>query len=110
MKVTKGAIAEFVRFKLSTDEAWAKKALLKIYEFQTNEEQMRGNTLFYNGVGFNGADAEILSSLAEQFKRKGWLSPKQMAIVMRKMQKYTRQVIQISNPAKLEPMVANFKN
>ena len=108
-KVTKGAIAEFVRNKLSTNEQWAKAALLKIYDFQTAEEQSVGDTCIYNGVGFTGADGEILSSLSSQFKTKGWLSPKQMVIVMKKMKKYTRQIIMISDMNKLVSMVQKSK-
>jgi len=104
-KVTKGAIAEYVREQLRTNEKWAKHALLKIYDFQTKEEQDAGYTHIYNGVGFSGAHAEIMSSLAEQLLRKGWLSPKQMKIVHKIISKYTRQVIMISDMEKLTAMV-----
>ena len=105
-KVTKGAIAEFVREQLRTNEKWAKHALLKIYEFQTAEEQNAGYTRLYNGVGFSGAHGEIMSSLAVQLLQKGWLSPKQMNIVHKIIHKYTRQVIMISDLDKLTAMVA----
>ena len=108
-KVTKGAIAEYVREQLKNDERWAKHALLKIYEFQTAEEQAVGYTKIYNGVGFSGAHAEIMSSLAEQLNRKGWLSPKQMLIVHKIIHKYTRQVIMISDLNKLTAMVAKSR-
>ena len=108
-KITKGAIAEFVREQLKTDERWAKHALLKIYELQTAEEQAAGYTKIYNGVGFSGVHAEIMSSLAEQLLMKGWLSPKQMLIVHKIIQKYTRQVIMISDPDKLTALVAKSR-
>jgi len=108
-KVTKGAIAVFVRDQLKTNEVWAKAALLKIYEFQTAEEQDAGYTKIYNGVGFSGAHGEIMSSFAEQLKNKGWLSPKQMTIVHKIIHKYTRQVIQISDLDKLTAMVSKTK-
>ena len=108
-KITKGAIAEFVREQLSTKEQWAKAALLKIYALQTAEEQAVGDTCIYNGVGFTGVDGYILSSLAQQFKTKGWLSPKQMTIVMKKMKKYTRQIIMISDQDKLISMIQKTK-
>jgi len=107
--ITKAQIAEFVRNKLATDERWAKAALLKIYDFQTAEEQYFGDTRQHNGVGFTGADGEILSSLSNQFKTKGCLSPKQMNIVMKKMKKYTRQIIMISDSEKLVKMVQKNK-
>ena len=109
-KVTKGAIAEYVRLKLKTNEQWAKAALLKIYDLQTEDEKAAGYTHIYNNVGFSGAHSEIMSSLAEQLRRKDWLSPKQMKIVHKIIHKYTRQVIEISDPVKLEAQVraANY--
>ncbi len=108
-KITKGAIAEFVREQLKTDERWAKQALLKIYEFQTAEEQAAGYTKVYNGVGFSGADSEFMSSLAEQLIRKGWLSPKQMTYLHKRIHKYTRQVIMISDSVKLTQLTAKYQ-
>ena len=108
-KITKGAIAEFVREQLKTNDKWAKAALLKIYDLQTEDEKNIGDTVVYNGVGFSGAHGEIMSSLAEQLQNKGWLSPKQMTIVHKIISKYTRQVIMISNLDKLTAMVAKSK-
>ena len=108
-KITKGAIAEYVREQLKTDDRWAKQALLKIYELQTAEEQASGYTKVYNNVGFSGVHGEIMSSLAEQLIRKDWLSPKQMKLVHKIIHKYTRQVVEISNLEKLTAMVAKSK-
>ena len=108
-KITKGAIAEFVRHQLKTNEKWAKAALLKIYEFQTRDEQMSGYTKHYNNVGFSGADSEFMSSLAVQLQSKGWLSPKQMIYLHKRIHKYTRQIIEVSDPEKLITMVAKSK-
>jgi len=108
-KITKGAIAEYVREQLKTNDVWAKHALLKIYEFQTREEQAMGCTNEYNGVGFSGAHAEIMSSLADQYLSKGWLSPKQMNIVHKIISKYTRQIIMISNEKQLIALVEKSK-
>jgi len=96
-KVTNKAIAEYVRHQLKTNEKWALAALLKIYEFQTEDEQDAGYTREYNNIGFSGVDGEIMSSFASQFINKGWLSPKQKAIVMKRIHKYTQQIISISN-------------
>ena len=108
-KITKGAIAEYVREQLKKDERWAKHALLKIYEFQTAEEQAAGYTKVYNGVGFSGADSEFMSSLAEQLLNKGWLSYKQMVYLHKRIHKYTRQVIMISDLEKLTALVAKSR-
>jgi hypothetical protein len=104
---TKKAVAEFVRYQLKTNDKWAKAALLKIYEYQTSDEQNSGYTKHYNNVGFSGADSEFMSSLAEQLLNKGWLSPKQMVYLHKRIHKYTRQIIEVSDEKKLVSMVAN---
>ena len=105
IKVTKKRISEFVREQLKTNEKWALGALVKIYDFQTEEEQNSGDTNEYNNVGFTGVDGFILSSIAKQYITKGWLSPKQKAIVMKKMSKYTRQIVKISDEDKLKSLI-----
>lgn len=109
-KVTKKAKREFLKTQLSTNQVWAKQALIRIFEFQTQEEQENETTHDLNGIGFTGVDGEILSSFAKQFIRKNFLSPKQMAILMRKMPKYWNQILSISNQAKLESQVLTYLN
>jgi len=104
-KVTKIQIKAFVKRKLSTDPAWARQALLRIYDFQTQEEQNIKDTKDHNGVGFTGTDGRILSSLAMQLQQKNYLSDKQMAIVFKKIPKYWIQVVKISNKEKLNSLI-----
>ena len=104
-KVTKVQIKEFVKRKLSTDKTWAQQALLKIFEFQTLEEQKSKDTIMHNGVGFTGTDGRILSSLATQLQRKKYLSDKQMDLVFKKMPKYWIQVVKISDKEKLNSLI-----
>jgi cyclopropane fatty-acyl-phospholipid synthase-like methyltransferase len=100
--ISKREMKDFVKKQLSTNKAWATKALLKIFEKQTEYEQEAGYTREYNKVGFTGVDGEILSSFAKQLKTRGFLSPKQMALVYKKMPKYWMQIIKISDIQKLE--------
>ena len=104
-KITKYQIKEYVRTKLGTDPHWAKNALLKIFEFQTADEQEWETTHDHNGVGFTGIDGEILSSFAKQLQKKNWLSPKQMDILLKKMPKYWKQIISISDEEKLLKLI-----
>jgi hypothetical protein len=85
------------------------KGLLAIYNRQTAEEKSVGDTVEENGIGFTGADGEILSSLAEQYRSRGSLSVKQMAILKKKMPKYWRQIAGISNREKLLGQVKRHK-
>jgi hypothetical protein len=106
MKTTKKNIVAFVKGQLSTNPAWALKALARIYtENQTATEKTIERTTEDNGIGFTGTDGEFLSSLAKQFIARGSLSDKQMVHVMKKMSKYARQVIAFSDPIKLKEMV-----
>jgi hypothetical protein len=99
--ITKTRIRDYVRTKLGTDPCWAKAALLKIFEFQTAEEQSFERTHEHNGIGFTGVDGEILASFAKQFRSKGYLSPKQMNLLFKKMPKYWKQIVSISDEEKL---------
>lgn len=75
------------------------KALVKLYECQTKDEQRAHETKVVNGIGFNGVDAEILSSFAEFYKNRGYLSPKQLVVARKKIMKYAGQLCKIANVA-----------
>lgn len=83
---------EIIKEKIAKSDNAVKAALLRIYTFQTAEEQQAEQTVESNGKGFNGNDAKILSSFAEQLQKKGWLSPKQIALSRKKLAKYSRQL------------------
>lgn len=71
--------------------------LVKVYECQTADEQAIGETMEHNGMGFNGLDAEILSSFARFYLQRGYLTPKQIEICRKKMKKYAGQVTKLAN-------------
>lgn len=84
--------------KLATEPAWALRALIRIYEEQTPTEQDYEVTAYHNGVGFTGIDADILTSFAKQYQRKGELSPKQMDLLYKKMPRYAGQLYRLTYP------------
>ena len=92
-KVTKAALLEFLRRMITTNEIWAKAALLRIYSQQTADEQRTESVNHENGVGFTGGDSRLLTRFAQWYKSHGWLSPKQMAWVYRKIGKYAAQLM-----------------
>lgn len=102
---TKVQLKAFIKDKLSHDRRWQVKGLLAIYDHQTNEEQQLKTTNRFNGVGFTGSDARILSSLATFYQRNKYLSEKQIAILSRKMPKYWQQILNISNIDKLNAII-----
>lgn len=101
MKITNKFINLYLKQKLSSDPKWAYGALMRIYERQTAGEQMSMCTNVDNAVGFTGADAEILTSFANQYKSRGFLSPKQMKILFKKAPKYRKQLLTITSQDKL---------
>ena len=66
-KITKKAIEAFVKGKLANDDKWATRALVRIYDMQTPAEKTMLETNEENNVGFNGYDANLLSSFAKQY-------------------------------------------
>ena len=87
------AIVTYVKNQLATNPAWATRAIVKLWQRQTADEQATQSTGQDNGVGFNGTDAFILSSFAEQINKGRTLSPKQLAIAFKKLPKYSKQII-----------------
>ena len=88
---------EMIRAKLETSDRWLVRGLLAVYDNQTTEEQIVEGVVVDNGVGFNGVDGEILTKMAKWYKAKGYLSPKQTALVRRKMLKYAGQLAKLAN-------------
>jgi len=86
---------EEIRLNISIMETWAIRALLAIYARQTATEKAIGDTTEHNSVGFTGWDAEILTSMAKQYNERGWLTVKQISVVMKRMPKYAGQLLKI---------------
>lgn len=83
------------------------RALVAIYERQTEHEKCIGQTREHNGIGFSAFDAEFLSSLAEQVKTRGTLSPRQLELARKKIKSYWRQLVEIAatSPKTYKPPV-----
>jgi len=90
----KEELISYLRNQLKTDRLTAWRALKRVYENQTADEQTSEFTKYDNGVGFTGSDSEFLSSLAKQLLMYGTLSDKQTGCLFRLMPKYARQIIE----------------
>lgn len=96
----KAAALQMIKDNLAISDKWVMNAVLCIYARQTADEQASDTTEHQNGVGFSGADAEILSSFAKQIiefraGRSRWavaLTPRQMALARKRIGKYARQL------------------
>lgn len=85
-----------VRDKLATDPAWLVRGLVCLYNRQTADEQRADDTKHRNTVGFNSADARVLTSLAKTWLRDNWLSDNQMGLARRLMAKYAGQLARVA--------------
>ena len=89
---SKSAIESAIREVITTNPQRAIKAMLRIYEYQTADEQESGDVSEFNGVGFAGTDSVILTSFCKQYQKYGRLSEKQIEIVLKKIGKYAGQL------------------
>lgn len=94
-------VVDLFRTKLSSNKQWALRGLKVIYDNQTADEKRDSDTKHNNNIGFTSSDALFLSSLAQQYERKGDLSDKQMAILYKKMPKYAGQLLKMSGLKKV---------
>ena len=100
--MSKKDMIEQLRQRLASNDRWALRALLRIYQNQTADEQNSESPIERNGIGFTGPDAEILTSFARQYQRRGCLSDRQMIILRRRIPAYARQIVQGSDTTRLE--------
>lgn len=86
-----------IKTLLETSDKMVQRSLLKLYEYQTKDEQQAQYTMHHNNVGFNGFDSEFLSSVAEWILAGKQITPKQMSFTRKKMLKYSKQLATIAN-------------
>jgi len=85
-----------------TSNAWVEKSLVALLAQQTADERASETTMYQNGRGFSGCDAQFLTSLAEQANARraklGYaLSEKQYAAARKCLKKYCGQLARIAN-------------
>lgn len=102
-----GWTKDAIQTMLDTNDKAVYRALVAIYSRQTEHEKCLGQTKEHNGIGFSAFDAEFLSSLAEQVKSRGSLSPRQLELARKKVKSYWRQLLEIAaeSPLHYKPPV-----
>ena len=88
---------EEIRDLIEKNDEMVKRSVIKLYQYQTEYEKEIKSTEEDNGVGFNGLDANIMSSFAEFALKSGFLTPKQIKIARNKLKKYAGQLARIAN-------------
>jgi hypothetical protein len=83
---------EVIKEKLSTDVRWMERAVIVLYNRQTEDEKVISHTRHENGRGFNGTDSKYLSYVSKYLLRGGKLSGNHVTKVSRKLPKYWKQI------------------
>ena len=100
---------DFLKEKLSTNKAWTLRALEVIAMNQTDDEFASEYTQDRNNLGFTGVDGDILTSIYKFYKSRGFVSPKQLKVIFKKMPKYWKQVLDVSDLEKLNTEMVKEK-
>lgn len=94
---TKKHEIEVLKHMLANYDEWAKRALVRIYASQTHDEKESGETYHENGIGFNGVDAKILTSIAKYYKKNERIGDGYVKLLKRKMPKYAEQLFSLDD-------------
>lgn len=86
-----------IRELLITNDIFLYRALKKLYDRQTDDEQEQGHTKHRNGQGFNGVDGKFMTSVAKFLIKNRYLTEKQKYCVRKKIMKYVGQLTMIAN-------------
>lgn len=88
---------KFIKEKLTMDPKWVRRALLALYDEQTDaEKEDPVNVHESNGMGFSPQDQEFLSSLARQaLAGNVSFSQKQIGWLYTLLPKYSKQMVKI---------------
>lgn len=97
MKATaNGWTKEKIQDLILTNKLACERALIRIYERQTADEQNCETTTEANSRGFTAFDAEFLTSCAKNCLKCGGLTERQHVIVQKKITKYWKQLMEIA--------------
>ena len=99
---------EKIQNLLRTNDEALYRAIERIYDRQTLDEQDAQDTREWNSVGFTGVDGYIMSNFAEYYKKWGKLTDKQKNLARKKMVKYWKQLLEVireENPDQPERII-----
>lgn len=96
---------EDINVLLSTNDRAVARALVVLYERQTDDEKGSGVTKHSNGAGFNATDASFGTALAQWVLSGKRLSAGQLASARRMLGKYSGQLLAIAKAKQGPPEV-----
>lgn len=89
---------------LEMDNQAVERAIVVIYERQTQEEKAFSAVVNVNGIGFSQADVKFGTSLAKGCLRYGHLTMKQLFYARKMAIKYREQLVDVANDRLLMEM------
>lgn len=89
-------LQEEIRTKIQQDPRWTERAVLVLFEHQTEDEKRADAALKRNGIGFSGADARLMSYYAKWLLAKNHLTGKHLERAQKVVSKYAGQLTQIA--------------
>ena len=97
IKTPKGEMSQWtedkIRTKIMSDVDFFFRALVRIYNNQTQDEKMDHNASYKNGVGFSKYDAPYMTKLAVQALKEEGLTKAQVRAGRKILVKYSKQLL-----------------
>lgn len=95
--IVKGKVwtKESLQKLISSNDTALYRAMLRIYNEQTNMEKELQETCDWNEAGFSGVDGKIMTSIADFYIKRKYMTIKQKQIVRTKMKKYCGQLLKL---------------
>jgi hypothetical protein len=85
---------EFIQHQLSTNPKWIERGLVVLYNRQTTDEKMSGETRVLNGMGFSGSDSRYLTYCTKWVLQGRHLSGEHLQKCGTKLKKYWKQIME----------------
>lgn len=86
-----------IREGLQNQDAWVKRALLVLYEFQSPEERKERKNLLKDGAGFDSADVATLTSFVVFYQKYHYFTNHQIQESRKRLLKYAGQLVKLAN-------------
>lgn len=91
------ALVSKIHANLVINPTWVERAILVLFERQTQDEQVGSLTSHLNNVGFNSADARRMSFVAKFLQNGKHLTrDKALGVYGPRLQKYAKQLAKIA--------------
>ncbi len=87
---------DYIRWLLLMNDRAVEKAIVAIYNLQTEDEKSSNDTRHSNNVGFSGADARLGSYYAKWILSGKNLTGKHLEKARNMANKYIRQLVQVA--------------